>query len=90
MVDFTATDNQLDMIEKIVERARGHYGQIDTMEMTMDLVACISNGCPLDLEGLYKADDFNFIHDICGITWYMDRDTGKLMNCFVPRFASKE
>lgn len=90
MDNFTATNNQLDMIEKIVERARSHYGQIDTMRMTMDLDACISNGCPLDLENLYKADDFNFSHDICGITQHMDRNTGKLMNCFVPRFASKE
>jgi hypothetical protein len=32
-------------------------------------------------------DDFNFLHDVCGIASNLDHNTGKLMNCFCPRSA---
>ena len=43
--------------------------------------------CPLDLDQLLKFDDFNFAHDITGISFNLDRVTGKLENCFLPRCA---
>lgn len=53
----------------------------------MDVTACHANGCPLDLEKLLHADAFNFSHDVFGIARYINRNTGKLENCFVPRCA---
>ena len=40
--------------------------------------------------GMLAADDFNFGHDVFGIYRHLDRTTGKLMNCFVPRFAQRQ
>ena len=42
---------------------------------------------PLDLEGLLNAEDFDFIHDVAGINRHIDRKTGDLKDCFLPRFA---
>lgn len=56
----------------------------------MDLTACHANAFRLRVEELLKADDSNFAHDVFGIRRHLDRETGKLADCFVPRFASKE
>jgi hypothetical protein len=53
----------------------------------MDLEACHASGCPLDLRGLLDAADMDYWHDISGINQHLDRETGHLMNCFVPRYA---
>jgi hypothetical protein len=57
------------------------------MDADMDLTACHLNGCPLRLEDMAKADDFNFAHDVLGIRRHLNRETGQLEDCFVPRFA---
>ena len=59
----------------------------DPVEIEMDVVATHANGCPLRLRDLLDADDFNFMHDICGIERHINRFTGKLERCFLPRFA---
>jgi Family of unknown function (DUF6874) len=43
--------------------------------------------CPLDLLKLLDADDGNFSHDVFGIMRHLDRETGELRDCFIPRFA---
>ena len=58
------------------------------LDATMDIDACHSNGCPLKLHELLEADDFNFAHDAFGIRKHIDRTTGKLQDCFVPRYAA--
>ena len=55
------------------------------MDISMDLTACHLNGCPLDLQKLLKADNFNLAHDVVGISNHIDRQTGKLRDCFLPR-----
>ena len=57
--------------------------QISTM---MDIEAC-HNGNPLMLAELLNADVWDFAHDVFGIQENIDRTTGKLMNCFVPRYS---
>lgn len=57
------------------------------MSIHMDIIATHANGCPLRLLGLLEADAFNFTHDVCGIRRHLNRNTGKLENCFVPRYA---
>lgn len=84
------------IIAQIVDRA---YGLLDAatvarlwgdrMSMMMDLSACHANAYPLRLEALLAADPLNFTHDVCGIGAHMNRETGKLENHFVPRFAER-
>jgi hypothetical protein len=58
------------------------------MEIVMDLTACHANGNPLRLADLLAADDFNVAHDVGGISRHLDRTTGKLTQCFRPRFSA--
>lgn len=56
----------------------------------LDLLAVHCNGMPLDIEKLYRFDDFNLAHDVYGINRHLDRSTGQLGGCFVPRCAKPE
>lgn len=56
------------------------------IEIEMDITAA-HIVCPLDLERLYSADEFNFSHDIFGIHGHLDRSTGELRDHFLPRCA---
>ena len=86
-VKFTKNKKDLEIIHKIVERAMKMdlFSGTDRLGMEMDISACHANGNPLDLQKLLNADDFNFLHDVGGICYHMDRQTGKLNDCFVPR-----
>ena len=57
------------------------------MDADMDITACHCNGCPLRLKELLEADALNFTHDVFGIRRHIDRETGKLGDCFTPRYA---
>jgi hypothetical protein len=59
-------------------------------DVAMDVTATHANGCPLRLEALLGADAFTFTHDILGIRRHLNRDTGALEDCFVPRVARTE
>ena len=59
---------------------------MDKLTIVMDLAATHLD-CPLRLAELLETDSSNFIHDIAGINRHMDRETGKLIACFVPRYA---
>jgi hypothetical protein len=74
------------LISEIADRAVAMFG-CRKIYIVMDLCYCIEGGCDLDLEALLKADDFNFGHDICGIHNHLNRDSKKLDNWFLPRFA---
>lgn len=50
-------------------------------------IAAANNSCPLHLEALADASDFEFSHDVFGIERHLNRTTGQLENCFLPRFA---
>lgn len=81
------------MIAKIAQRGRAMaveqgFAADDQMSAVMDVAACHANGCPLRLQELLDADDFNFAHDFFGIRRHLDRTTGELTNFFRPRFAA--
>ena len=59
----------------------------DRLTVCMDLTACHANGCALDLEGLLSASPSDLIHDVAGIMSHINRETGKLEDCFSPRYA---
>jgi hypothetical protein len=41
---------------------------------------------PLDLPALLQSDDREFMHDVFGIKNHLDRQTGRLLDGFVPLF----
>jgi len=59
----------------------------DKMELVLDIDACHCNGCPLKLQELLNAENVDFAHDISGIRFNINRKTGKLENCFDPRYS---
>lgn len=92
-VKFTLSGEQLKLAGAIANRYRAMQQaagvpKSDKRDLVMDLDATHSNGCPLDLERLAKADDFNLAHDVAGIFRHLNRKTGKLGGCFLPRFAA--
>lgn len=83
--DISKKDSKI--LSDILQRVRNTWSDIDTIDMEMDLTATHANGMPLDFQKLYGADFGNFAHDILGIRRHLNRETGKLMNHFVPRCA---
>ncbi|MGU2439534.1 DUF6874 family protein [Burkholderia cenocepacia] len=63
---------------------------VDALDLHMDLTACHANGCPMEWEHLNAADDFTLAHDVGGIRRHINRRTGQLEDCFLPRCAVKE
>lgn len=83
------SDQDRRLIEKIAERAQRMYAdhgqERALLDILMDLTATHANGCPLDLVKFLTFDNFNFAHDIGGINAHLDRQTGQLTRCFLPR-----
>ena len=71
----------------VVERAVNEGTCVDPISLQLDLEA-VSLSVSMDWEGLLKASEGNFYHDLDGIQRYLNRETGKLENCFFPRFAT--
>lgn len=91
-MNFNVSKQDHETIAKLAERAfnqaAAHGIRYSRMDAMMDLTACHANGCPLKLEEMLTADASNFAHDVFGIRRHLDRRTGKLGDCFLPRFAS--
>ncbi len=94
MIKWTATKSEQRTIQSIAERAvamaEKHGVPYTIQDATMDIYACHSSGCRLQLDTLLSADDGNFAHDVFGIRRHIDRKTGRLQNCFLPRYAEHE
>lgn len=91
MINFKTTKEEAILIGQIIKRARelsDNPEQIDTMSHHMDISACIANNFPLKLDEWLAAPDFDFVHDFYGITRHINRRTGKIEDCFLPRFAA--
>jgi hypothetical protein len=94
-VSFSTTKEEAHLIVRIIDRVTAYRRQvggdpIDRMELQMDITACHANGCPLDLKKLLEAPDIDFVHDVFGIHYNIDRTTGKLENHFLPRCAQSQ
>lgn len=91
---FSASKFETQLILKIAKRAvamaKANDIEHDHMSAIMDIEACHCNGTPLDLGKLLAADDGTFGHDVFGIRRFIDRSTGKIGGCFVPRCAMHE
>ena len=91
-ISFKVTKSEHDTILKIADRQRSIMAAMgvrldDKITTVMDLCAVHANGCPLKLSDLLAADEANFAHDVFGIRRHINRDTGQLEDCFVPRYA---
>lgn len=84
----TINQKNVDLIIEIVDRAwesmKSHY--TDKLDMMLDMEFA-NRDCPLKLQELLDAEEFNFWHDILGIYKNLNRKTKKLENCFMPRYA---
>ena len=58
----------------------------DRMSLIMD-IENVHAEIGLNLTELLNADDLNFAHDIVGIQQNFDRQSKKLQNLFLPRYA---
>ena len=83
-------DALLSIVPRVEAIARRAGFPFDAMGLRMDLLAVHNGGCPLDFERLAAADDGNLGHDVFGIVRHIDRETGALGGCFVPRHARPE
>lgn len=75
------------MYVKIAQRAEGmgiYMGERFTLLMDIENADKAFN---LRLEDWLNADDFNFAHDIIGITNNINRNNPTDFNLFVPRYA---
>lgn len=94
MINFTATKDEIKLISEIARRAIGMVAGTDVtydmQDAMMDIEACHCNGCPLDLSKLAGAPATDFAHDVFGIRRHLNRRTGKLEDCFLPRYALKD
>ncbi len=95
MISFSISARDRDLVGEIAERAERmgakHRHVADRrkrLDYEMDITATHANGCPLRLRDLLDADDFNFAHDVFGIERHLNRETGALENCFLPRYAA--
>lgn len=86
MVKWDATNEEVITINKIYDRVRKER-KLDKTDFVMDIEAVHCNGCKLNLDKLLNFPKFDFWHDIAGITNHINRHTGELKNCFLPRCA---
>lgn len=90
-ITFDATKEELDLIQKIANRAYITYPIYDNLlSANLDIAVCHCNGNPLRLQDLLDAPISDFCHDVIGIHVNVCRESGMLMNGFSPRFTDIE
>ena len=83
--------NDNELIGRIANRAQKMYRDAGIQRHLIDCmmdVDIVHRKSGLRLADLLEADNFNFSHDIGGIATHLDRRSGELKDCFVPRFSS--
>lgn len=76
--------------DRAVSMAVAYDVEYSKPDALMDLTACHANGMPLDLDKLASAPEFDFAHDVFGIRRHINRETGAIENCFVPRCSMSQ
>ncbi len=91
-INWNCTREESLVIDEIIRRfqnlAPDSQAASDKVGLMMDIEACHCNGCPLRLDELLQSNNFDFLHDVAGIYRNLDRLTGTLQDCFLPRFAA--
>lgn len=79
---------QVQAVSQAVDRAMILHPEANKGTLHMDLCAAVIADPSINLDTLLKFDDENLFHDVFGIHRHINRATGELMDCFVPRCAS--
>lgn len=92
---MTDQSKEFDLIGQIADRAveisREQGCMVpNKLHFLMDIDTVHHGDCPLKLAELLAADNANFTHDVFGISNNLNRDSGELENCFLPRYAKPE
>ena len=88
MIDWEkGTKAEIELASDIAKRVVKLLGTGKVLTFAMDIQACHTHGCCLKLVELLKANNGNFLHDVVGINQHLDHNTGKLKDCFLPRYA---
>lgn len=77
----------LQIADRIVKISRVHDIDYEKLDVVMDLSAAHIK-CPLKLQQMLESDDGTLSHDAFGIRRHLNRQTGELMNCFLPRLTA--
>jgi hypothetical protein len=72
---------------RVVKLGKANDIHLDKLEVVMDLTAAHAT-CPLKLHQMLEVDDETLAHDAFGIRRHLNRQTGELMHCFLPRLAA--
>jgi hypothetical protein len=92
-INWDLTPKERKLIDRIGDRAMAlckRAGiEADRVDVLMDIVFCHNNAYRLRLEDWLVADDFNFAHDLAGITRHINRETATFDRSFLPRCAVK-
>ncbi len=91
-VRLNAMAKQKLIISQIAQRAKQLLNVDDDVAICieMDITATHLNSCELRLKEFLQADSFNFLHDVTGIHKHLNRETGQLEHCFLPRLQDTE
>lgn len=89
-IRFDTNDQDAQLISRILDRAitDNVIAAENRQHLEMDLRATHCNGTPLDFTALLGAVPFDFVHDLAGINRHLDRTTGELGNCWLPRHCA--
>lgn len=90
MINWETSKEDTKVMLAIINRAECMGLVKNRMTILMDIAACHANGTPLRLYALLNASDADFIHDVTGINTYIDRETGQLKDCFLPRYSARQ
>lgn len=88
---YSATEEEKDIMSQIVDRVlpiAEQLGAVYYKELLIaDMDLCHTNAYRIDLDRMLQGNIGDVGHDVFGINKYLDRSTGELTHCFVPRFA---
>lgn len=92
--DHANRRRDFELISQIADRARQRVYPMykiddDKLTVVMDLEHAHMS-CPMDLQKFLDFSPGNFAHDMLGIRRHINRQTGELEGCFVPRCALPE
>jgi hypothetical protein len=88
IVFATFSPDERTAVTTIIDRVTEIIPGVDRLSLHMDLAA-VHRSTPLDLQRLSEASVIHLVHDVTGIVSHLDRDTGKLQDCFLPRHVSR-
>ena len=90
MIFANFTRNENNAVTAIIKRANAIFSnngiKYPSLDIRMDL-ACVHATYPLRLQEMSEASDTDLMHDMGGIYRCLNRETGKLEHCFIPRFT---